>query len=40
MLKLINDPQNPPSEESRAGMLGSLQAVQAAMERLQNVKAD
>ena len=40
MLKLINDPQNPPSEESRAAMLGFLQGVQAAMERLQNVKAD
>lgn len=40
MSKLIHDPQNPPSEESRADMLGSLHAVQAAMERLQNVKAD
>jgi hypothetical protein len=40
MSKVIHDPQNPPSEESRAQMLGSLQAVQAAMERLQNVKAD
>lgn len=38
MSKLIHDPQNPPTEESRAEMLGSLQAVQAAMERLQNVK--
>src|SRR3954469_9223775 len=38
MSKLIHDPQNPPSEESRAAMLASLQAVQAAMERLQNVK--
>jgi len=40
MSKLIHDPQNPPSEESRTQMLGSLQAVQAAMERLQNVKSD
>jgi len=37
MSKLIHDPQNPPSEESRAQMLGFLQAVQAAMERLQSV---
>src|SRR5713101_418699 len=37
MSQLIHDPQNPPSEESRAEMLGSLQAVQAAMERLQNL---
>ncbi len=40
MSKLIHDPQNPPSEESRAAMLASLQAVQAAMERLQNVKTE
>jgi hypothetical protein len=40
MSKIIHDPQNPPSEESRAEMLGSLQAVQAAMERLQNVHAE
>jgi hypothetical protein len=40
MSKLIHNPQNPPSEESRAEMLGSLQAVQAAMERLQDVKAE
>jgi hypothetical protein len=37
MSKLIHDPQNPPTEESRTNMLGSLQAVQAAMERLQSV---
>jgi len=37
MSKLIHDPQNPPTEESRTDMLGSLQAVQAAMERLQSV---
>lgn len=40
MSTLIHDPQNPPSEESRGEMLGFLQAVQAAMERLQNVKAE
>ena len=40
MSNLINDPRNPPAEESRAEMLGSLQAVQAAMDRLQNVKTD
>jgi len=40
MSKLIHDPQNPPTEESRNDMLGSLHAVQAAMERLQGVKTD
>jgi hypothetical protein len=40
MSTLIHNPQNPPSEESRAAMLASLQAVQAAMERLQNVKTE
>src|SRR5882762_293639 len=37
MSKFIHNSQNPPSEETRAEMLGSLQAVQAAMERLQSV---
>jgi hypothetical protein len=40
MSKLIHDPQNAPSEETRSEMLSSLQTVQAAMERLQNVKAE
>jgi hypothetical protein len=40
MSGLIHDLQNPPSEESRGQMLGSLQAVQLAMERLQNVNAE
>lgn len=40
MSKLIHDPQNPPSEVSRNAMLSSLQAVQAAMERMQNVKGE
>ena len=35
---LMNDPKNPPSEQTRSEMLQSLQAVQAAMEGLQNVK--
>ena len=40
MSSLINDPQNPPPEETRAQMLASLQAVQSAMERLQQVKIE
>jgi len=40
MAALINDPQTPPNEEIRAGMLRALQRVQAAMERLENVKVD
>jgi ribosome-binding ATPase YchF (GTP1/OBG family) len=40
MMSLINDPQNPPPEETRNQMLGSLQAVQSAMERLQQVKIE
>jgi len=38
MSSLINDPQNPPDDATRAAMLRALQGVQAAMERLQNVK--
>ncbi|HLP75937.1 MAG TPA: hypothetical protein VK327_03395 [Candidatus Paceibacterota bacterium] len=38
MMRLLNDPQNPPAEPMRAQMLQSLQGVQAAMERLQNVQ--
>ncbi len=38
MSKLINDPQAPPDDQIRAQMLMALQAVQAAMDRLQNVK--
>jgi hypothetical protein len=38
MSKLLNDPQNPPADQIRAEMLQALQGVQAAMERLQNVK--
>ena len=40
MSKLINDPQAPPSDEIRAGMLNALQSVQAAMERLEKVKIE
>ncbi len=40
MTKLINDPQAPPSDEIRAGMLRALQGVSAAMERLEHVKVD
>jgi hypothetical protein len=40
MSALLNDAKNPPSDQTRAEMLQSLQAVQTAMERLQNVKLD
>jgi hypothetical protein len=40
MAKLINDPQAPGDNAARTAMLGSLQKVQAAMERLQGVKVD
>ena len=36
--KLVNDPQLPPDDQMRAQMIQALQGVQAAMERLQNVK--
>jgi hypothetical protein len=38
MSGLLNDAVNPPRDQVRSGMLQALQAVQAAMERLQNVK--
>jgi predicted RND superfamily exporter protein len=40
MSALINDAQAPPNDEIRTGMLRALQRVQAAMERLENVKVD
>ncbi len=40
MATLVNDPQSPPTDEMRAGMLRALQAVQAAMERLEKVKVE
>ena len=38
MAALLNDPANPPADQTRTEMLRSLQEVQVAMERLQNVK--
>lgn len=40
MAQLLNDPTNPPADEMRANMLQALQGVQAAMERLQNMKTE
>jgi hypothetical protein len=40
MATLINDPQAPPTDEMREGMLRALQGVQAAMERLEKVKIE
>jgi predicted RNase H-like nuclease (RuvC/YqgF family) len=40
MTKLINDPQAPPDDQTRSQMLLGLQAIQSAMERLQNVKVN
>jgi len=40
MAQLLNDPKNPPADEMRANMLQALQGVQAAMERLQNMKTE
>jgi cob(I)alamin adenosyltransferase len=40
MMRVMNDPVNPPPDETRAQMLQSLQAVQAAMERLQKAKVE
>src|SRR5436190_24397442 len=37
MTSFLNDPVNPPSNESRAQILESLQAVQATMEKLQTI---
>jgi hypothetical protein len=36
--RLMNDPQNPPADETRAEMLEALQQVQGALERLDQVK--
>jgi hypothetical protein len=38
MAVLLNDPKNPPADAMRTEMLRALQGVQAAMERLQNIK--
>jgi len=40
MSVLMNDPVNPPSDAVRAAMLLTLQGLQSAMDRLQNVKAN
>jgi len=40
MAQLLNDPKNPPADTMRVEMLRALQGVQAAMGRLQNVKAE
>ena len=40
MSTLLNDPETPPGDEIRAGMLRALQGVQAAMERLEKVKVE
>lgn len=40
VMRVMNDPRNPPSDEMRASMLRALQLVQVAMERLENVKTD
>lgn len=39
MSSFLNDPVNPPSAETRQQILESLQAVQATMEKLQNINA-
>lgn len=38
VMKVMNDPRNPPAEQTRAELLRSLEAIQTAMERLQTVK--
>jgi hypothetical protein len=40
MSRLLNDPQAPPAAPVRAEMLEALRGVEAAMQRLQNVKTD
>jgi len=40
MVNLMTDATNPPAEQTRAEMMRALQSVQAAMERLQNVKTE
>jgi hypothetical protein len=39
MTSLLNDPVNPPADQTRVEMLRALQGVQTAMERLQSVQA-
>lgn len=40
MAALLNDPQNPPAEQTRAEILQALQKVQAAMARLQGINVE
>lgn len=40
MAQLLNDPKNPPADDMREQMLRALQGVQAAMQRLQGMKAE
>ncbi len=40
MTKIMGDKEHPPSEELQSEMLGSLQAIQSALQRLQAVEAD
>lgn len=40
MVRIINEPAGGEDESARTAMLGALQRVQAAMERLQSVKVD
>jgi hypothetical protein len=38
MAALLNDPQNPPAEQTRVEILQALQKVQNAMARLQGIE--
>jgi hypothetical protein len=40
MAEVMNDPKNPPTEETRGTMMGALQSVQAAIERLEKAQGD
>src|SRR5437773_11084011 len=40
LMSLLNDPQNPPPEETRNQMLAPLRAVQTAMDRLQQLQIE
>jgi hypothetical protein len=38
LTQVMDDPKNPPSDQTRAELLRALQGVQSAMERLQSAK--
>jgi chromosome segregation ATPase len=40
LTSVMNDPSHPPSDEMRAAMLGALQGVKVAIERLEKVKSE